>query len=141
MIEIILALLLALIAGLTGWYGSRRALLPRERAAVRGRKSTMTVLISRYGNWLAGGSIFICEVLGVLFSLYVTRQAFNPPLNVVVLSLGIAAISYAFTYASKEEKTSITLMDLFTAFKDGFLWQASLPAVANMLGITGIKMT
>lgn len=139
MIEIILAVFLAIIAGLVGWYSSRRLLAPQERRAVTGRKGTLSVFMSRYGTWVSGITIFICEALGVIFSIYVTRRAFNPPLNVVVLSLGIAAISYASTYAGKTEaeKANLTLIDLFSAFKDGFLWQASLPTLANMLGLSG----
>ncbi len=137
MFEIILAILLAILAAAAGWFGSRKAfsLKPAAKGAAAGAPDWAV----QYGPWLVGGLLFLFEVLGVLFSLYVTKQAFSPSLNTVILSLGIAAVSYAFTNASRPDKSTVTITELFMAFKDGFLWQASLPALANIIGVSGIK--
>jgi hypothetical protein len=103
------------------------------------RQSRPADTLARGGGgrpWLVTLVLLACEVAGVAASFYITQAALKPGQNVILLSLIVAAANFAGSLTGRKLSAPLTPIDLFSFFKDGLLWPAALPALAQALGVS-----
>lgn len=84
--------------------------------------------------WAVALVLFVCEMIGVWASFYVTRVVFAPGQNPILAYVVVGAVNFATTFGTRPKDTPIVPLDLFQYVKDGFLWPAALPALAKVWG-------
>ncbi len=93
-------------------------------------------LTSTWGAHLGGLG---AEVLGVLLSFWLAAMAGVLPKHIrrqiLGISLALGIVSYAAAQAVAVKQATLTPQFVFAAIKDGFMWAAAFPMLAQVLGI------
>lgn len=93
-------------------------------------------LTSTWGAHLGGLG---AEVLGVLLSFWLAAMAGVLPRHIrkqiLGISLALGLVSYAAAQAVAVKEAALTPQFVFAAIKDGFMWAAAFPMLAQVLGI------
>jgi hypothetical protein len=121
-----IAVIIMLVALVAGWLERRQ----KQDAFVH---ETLARRKTPRSQWLRAGVLLLAEMAGVAASLYITRALVPPDRNPVVLSILIACANFGGSFVGHDKDAPLSPQDLFVFFKDGLLWPAALPAIAETL--------